>query len=478
MFKNSIWSFINLIGNQSVFLITNVVLARLLNPEIFGILAISQVFTVLAQVFQESSVNSYLIYKNKINQNEIATAFWTNVFLTIFLSTLLFIISFPVSNIYNIELVEKTIKIISVGLFLGSFGITSKALFLKYKKIKEITIIEIIGEISSSIAAIIFAYHGSPLFAITSRLVIKPAICSILFLITSKSLIYFTKFNFDLFKNMIPYSSKILSSQTFIYFNNNIDYLLIGRMLGSKSLGLYTIAFQWSVLARYYISGSFNKIAFPEISNNKSNILKVKEIYINIVKAVSFISFPFCSGLIVIAHDFILVLYGSEWLQSVTVLKLLLLSGLITSISTIGGSVFNGLGKPQIEMWLNVFSFITLFIVIVITSKYGLIGISFGILFRTLIFDFIKLNLVNKLLLLNNLAFYKSFNKIIYSTCGMLIVLNIAKYFTLSMLPLLRLVLLILVGTLSYIIFSLVFNKEMSVQLIKFVKKPLKVKHI
>jgi O-antigen/teichoic acid export membrane protein len=143
------------------------------------------------------------------------------------------------------------------------------------------------------------------------------------------------------------------------------------------------------------------------------------------------------------------------------ILQILLLAGMITSIGTIGGAVFNGVGKPHIEMRLNFISVFFLAAVIYVCSFYGLIAISIGILVRVIMFDFIKMSLVNKVIGLNHRTHWKNLLPSFYSTFSMAATLMIGRFLFINQFaPLVRASLLIVLGGLIYIIASYFFNYQ------------------
>jgi O-antigen/teichoic acid export membrane protein len=460
LLNNTMWSLTNIIGIQLLAVITNVILARILYPEIFGILGMATVFTGFILVFQEAGLSSFLIYKDKLDKGMISTSFWMNVMISLVLGGITYSMAAFISTIYHIVELKEIIHYISFGLIFASFGITSRALLTKGRRFKALTIIDVIAEVATSITSITLAVNNFDLLAITSRLLIKPCLQSTILIVMNKSNL-FGRPSWSSVKEIIPYSSKFLGSQIFIYLNNSIDLFLIGKLLGARNLGMYTVSYQWSVLARMYISGSINKVVFPEISRKKDDKAEIRRIYLQVLNKLSFFTFPICIGLFIIAPEFIVIVYGEVWRDAIPVLQILLLAGMITSIGTIGGSVFNGVGKPHIEMRLNFISIFFLAAVIYICSFYGLIAISIGILVRVIIFDFIKMSLVNKVIGLNHRTHWKNLLPSFYSTFTMAAALFIGRYLFINhFTPMVRASLLIVLGGVVYIVASYFFNYQ------------------
>jgi O-antigen/teichoic acid export membrane protein len=458
-FQNTVWSFINTLGVQLLALITNIILARLLYPEIFGILGMAMVFTGLILVIQDAGLNSYLIYKQNISHQIVSTTFWLNIGISIILSLIIFSVATPISHFYHMDEVKIIIEYIALGMVFGSLGITNRALLIKKKQFKTLTIIDMIAEFITSLVSIYLAINHFELLAISSRLVVRPFLhSSMLLMISGRDIV--GRPSWYVIKEILPYSYRVLSTQIFIYFNNNIDYFLIGRLLGSKSLGIYTIAYQWSVLTRSYISGSVSKVAFPQISMIQNDLEKIRVTYMNIINKISFVTFPICIGLLIVSPEFIIVLYGNQWVETVPILQILLIYGMLTSIGNIRGTIFNGIGKPEINMWMNIASFISLSIIIYISSFYGLIAIALGMLLNLIILDYIQMYHLNKIIRLPNNKYWKSLLPSLVSTLIMGLIVLIARWTIYDFLPVVRLFIYIAVGVIAYICASYFFNRK------------------
>lgn len=460
MIRNSIWSFIGTIGGQLVAMVGNIILARLLFPELFGLLGMATLFSGLILVIQEAGFSGYIIYKKGLNKDFITTSFWLNIVMSFILSGLFYLCSGLIADFFNRPELRNIIALLCIGMIFSSLSITSRAVLTKEKKFNILAMVDIIAQVISTIVAIVLAVLDQYYLAITARFIVLPIIQSAIFLSIEYKFV-FGSFKWKTVQEMVPYSSRVLGTNISIYFNNNLDYLMIGKLLGSRQLGLYTIAYQWSVMARYYISGSINKVLFPEISSINTNLEQVKKIFLDVTNTVSFITFPLCFGLSAICSDFIYLFYGDQWSDSIAVLKILLIAGAVTSIGTLSGSLFQGLGKPQIEFRFNIMSFIMNVIFIYIGSNSGLVGVATAIIIASLILECYKMFLISKLLQISFIEYLISFMSNLVSSVLMFIsVFLFNEYVAQNIESLIRIVLAAFIGGLVYIIFSILLNKS------------------
>ncbi|MFB6363163.1 lipopolysaccharide biosynthesis protein [Paenibacillus elgii] len=458
LFKSTLWSSVNTLGVNLIGLLTNVVLARMLYPELFGMLGMATVFTGLVVLLQEVGFSSYLVYKQDIERKEISTSFWLNFAISAALAALLWVASGSIATFYGVDDVQSVVRYIALGLLFGSFGVIGRAIYTKRMQFNVLAAIDLSAELVTSAVAIILAAQGFPLLAITSRLLIRPALQAVILSGTTWKETA-GSFDWNVVKEMVPYSTRIMAASFFGYFNNIINYLLIGKLLGSRSLGMYTVAWQWGMFTRFYISGPVGKVGFSAVSSHQNDMEKVRHIFVSMLTRISFISFPFCMGLIIVAPEFVDVVYGKAWTEVIPVLQLLLAAGMISTLGSPGGSVLRGIGKPQEEMKYILYSSAVLLMLLLIFSKYGLVTVAVALLFHTLVFETIKILIINRLILLSTKLLLKRLLRSFNAAFLMAVVVSAVKWALPGMPSLPKLIIMVAVAIVTYALVSYFFNR-------------------
>ncbi|SDI94150.1 lipopolysaccharide biosynthesis protein [Alteribacillus bidgolensis] len=427
-FRNVLWNLSGTIGVQLIGLITNIILARLLTPEIFGVVSLALVIIVFVHIIQEAGLSSVLVQKQKITKPLVATTFYVNITLSITLSLLVLFIAPKVALFYGYPELEKLLYYSIFGIIIGSFGVTFRGLLMRRRQFKKISIINLISELLGTILTFILFYFEEYFLAVGIRIIARPAFQSILLAYISNLNEIKGRPKIHLLKEILPFSSSVLGIKATNYIKNNVDYIVIGKILGSQSLGIYTIAFQWSTIAKFYISGSVAKVLFPEISKKQHDIFRVRQLFLNTVKHASFVIFPFCIGLMLIAPEFIYVIYGQQWSDAVPILQVLMIAGLLSSLGTVVGIVFQGLGRPNIELKITAISIFVFILLLIAGSYYGLIGVAFAVLIHAAIFDSILILQAIRLLNIPIKDLLKSLRSPFYSMVFVIIFYYLIKY--------------------------------------------------
>lgn len=461
-FRNTLWALTGSIGVRVIGLSTSVMLARLLTPEIFGLVGMALVVVGFIYVIQEAGLSSYLVQVKVISKKVVTTTFILNIILSVFLIVVLLLLAPFISQFYEQPEIEPLLYYSCLGIFIGSLGITQRGILMRNKKFKKISFIDITAEICTAFVAILLALLKFPMLAVGFSMLFRPAIQSIMLVALIGLREVMGKADFGLIKDIFPFSLNVLGTRIVNFARNNVDYLLIGKLLGSSSLGLYTIAFQWSTIVRFYFSQSIANVAFPEVARHQNDLKKVGTIYINLLKKISFITFPLCIGLAIVAPEFIEFLYGAKWLEVVPVLQILMFAGVLSSLGTIVGSILKGIGRPDIEFRINMFSLLSFIIMVLIGSWWGIKGVAYAVLLNGIIFHWITIGKLLRVLNLTWINYFHSLKGAAYSTFIMTIPIVMLRWldlinFTSSFISL---ALFVIIGMVFYILASAIFNKE------------------
>lgn len=384
--KNSLWSIFGNIGVQLIGLLTMVVLARLLNPEIIGGANAAIIFIVLIITIQEAGFSSFIIYKDQVTSSIRNTVFFANIFISVLFCLLIAVFAENIANIFGNDNIEHILYFSTIGLILGSLGISSRANLMKKNKFNTIAKINILAELVGVGITFVLFFLEAYYFAVASRVIFRPAIQS-LFLLYVERIKITGFFKWSSFQEIVRYSVNVLGAKFANFSRNNVDYFLIGSILGDRNLGIYSIAFQWSTVARFYLSGSIGKVLLPRVSKQKENNSRNSKELFNVIVTLMYFIIPFCLSLVFFAEEFILIIYGEQWKEAIPILQVLMIVGITSSLSTLIGFVFQGIGFPEKDFKFNLWSLIFLILVLVIGTQYNLITTAILILVHSLILD-------------------------------------------------------------------------------------------
>lgn len=405
------WSIVDNVTKLLLTLFIGSILARLLKPDDFGVIAMIFVFTGFLKILRDFGLGASVIQKSNPTSKELDSLFWVTIGFGVFVTVVLIAFSSTIASFYELPKLSKLIKVISAAMFLGSVSIIPEALIKKNLDFKSLFFRNIGNLIISGSITILMAYYGYGVWA----LIFKEIIFNFLLIIFNFSLVKWRpslSFNYNSIKSYLNFSLPLFGENTLNYFVRNIDNLLVGKLLGDTILGYYSKAYSLMLLPVRQISGSIANVMFPSLSIIKDDKAKVWVGYMNVVKIVSFVNFPIMISLYFFAGEVVLILFGSQWLEVIPIIKALCFLGAIQSIGTLAGSIYNSQGETKLQFKVGLFSKA----IMVTGIVYGLLkgGIFDMILYYTLTSSFvffIELYFVTKVLNNSILSFFDDLKK-------------------------------------------------------------------
>ena len=184
------------------------------------------------------------------------------------------------------------------------------------------------------------------------------------------------------------------------YFNSNLDYLLIGSLLGAKSLGYYTLAYNLVLRPSQMINPVITRVAFPVFSKVQNYTKKLKNGYIKVLQLLSTVNFPIMAGLAVIAPVAVPVIFGAQWLPSIVLIQILTIVGISRSTGNPIGSLLLAKGRADLGFKWNLALMITQLPGLYVGAKLGgTIGVSIALAILTCIYSVFNYLILIRILL-------------------------------------------------------------------------------
>lgn len=370
-----LWRFSENILSKTVNFILQIVLARILLPEDYGVIAIVTVFITISQLIVDSGFTSALIQKKEITQLECSTAFMFSFILSIIIYAILFFCAPIIANYYNNTALNSIIKVQSLVIVLGALTNVPNALLQRGLNFRLSLIKSVIAAVFNGVIGLLLALTG---FGVWS-LVISMLSYYIVSLIV---LYYMTKwhpsmcFSFSSFKKMFSYSINVmLSNITNTAFNSLIS-LIIGKNFGPLSLGYFNRGNQIPYFIMGNIDAAMTTVLFSALSKTQNDIFKFKLWLRRSIKTSMFVVAPVLIGLIVVAKPLTISLLTEKWLPSVPYIQLSCLVCLTWPLAA-KTHAYNALGKSRITLVMNISSKIFSLVAMLFAQKYGLYAFVF-----------------------------------------------------------------------------------------------------
>jgi O-antigen/teichoic acid export membrane protein len=383
-----LWSFTDLMANQGIQFVIQIILARILLPEHFGLIGMILVFISISNVIIDSGFTSALVREKKPSQQDYSTVFFCNIFIAVIVYGILYIMATPISAFFREPQLILIIRILSLVVVIDSFGIIQRAILTRNVDFRSLTKINIISGICSGILAVVFALLGYGVWSI----VIKTLSMQ---LFQTALLWFFNKwiptliFNVHSLKRLFRFSSNVLISSLIGTIYNNILFVVIGRFYSASQLGYYTNAVKLRDVASISITSTVQRVSYPVLSKIQNDNVQLKDNFRNIIKMTTFIIFPIMIGLAAIANPLINLLFGQKWMSSVFYLQLLCLEGMLFPLHAINLNILQVKGRSDLYLLLEIIKRTVMTIMIGLALLFDT-GVE-GLIIATIIYSVVTL---------------------------------------------------------------------------------------
>lgn len=385
------WTFSDLIMNQGIQFVIQIILARLLLPEDFGLIGMITVVIAVSNSILDSGFANALIREKNVTQKDYSTVFYFNLITSFIIYIILFLSAPAISRFFVEERLIEILRILALTLIVNSFGLVQRTMLTKKIDFKTQTKISVTASVLSGIVGVIAAFVGSGVWSLVIRTLLMSLIQSILLCIYNR---WFPSLEFDIhsFKRFFKFGWKLLISSLIDTLYKNLYYLIIGKGFSALELGYYTNASKLKDTATQSITSAIQKVSYPVLSNINRNDAQLKSSYKKILKNAAFIIFPIIIGLASVANPLIKLLFGEKWIPSIIYFEILCFEGMLYPIHAINLNVLQVKGRSDLFLKLEIIKkAISLIIIgIVLIFRVGIIYLLWGAVLNSYIAYFIN----------------------------------------------------------------------------------------
>ena len=356
--KGLVWGGINNGATQVLNAIFGIVLARMLTPDDYGLIAMLLVFSTVATALQDSGFVIALTNKRDATHEDYNAVFWFNIVVSFLLYALLFLVAPLIAGFYSEPILTPLSRYFFLGFFIASFSIVPRAILFRQLRQRELAITGLTSLIISGAVGITMAYNGYAFWGIATQTLTFNLCISILSWYFSKwrptlhsSLFTLNSSLFTPLRPLLGFSSKMLLTYIFNNINNNIFSLLLGRLYNKTEAGIYSQAQKWNVMGSNTITGMVQGVAQPTFVQMGDDKERLCRAFSKMLRFTCFISFPAMLGLALIAKEFIIVTVTEKWLPSASLMQLLCVAGAFLPIATLYYNMIISRGKSNVYMW-------------------------------------------------------------------------------------------------------------------------------
>jgi teichuronic acid exporter len=388
--KGLVWSFTDTISRQGITFILGIILARLLDPREFGLIAMTSIFFAISQMFISSGFGDALVRKKECSQADYSTAFYYNLFAGLVFFLILYFSAGAISDYFNEPKLKQIIRILSVGLVVSAFTQTQLTILTRRVDFKLQTKISVISGVISGVAGIIMAFLGYGVWSLVAKMLLGSIITSLLlwFLNTWRPSL---EFNMKSFREMFSFGYKLLFVYLIDTVYKNVYYFIIGKFFSATDLGFYSRADQFSIFPVQNLTIAVQRVSYPVLSTVQDDNARLKEGYRKIIFPTMFISFFMMMGLAAVTKPLILLLLGDKWSPVIVYLQLLCLGTMLFPLGALNLNILNVKGRSDLALKIELIKKAFAIPVIITGIFWGINYMIIGIIINSLIAYYINI---------------------------------------------------------------------------------------
>lgn len=320
-----IWSIIGQFGYLFITLLTNIILARLLSPKEFGVVAIATFFIAISKVLTESGLSGALIRKKDSTELDNSTIFLFNLFVSIGLYVILFFSSPSIEDYYGIDNLSVYVRVLGLVLIINSFQIIQNVRLIKKLQYKRISSYTLISVVLASLIAVAIAAFGYGVWALILLQILNALFLTIIFWIKEQGLTVY-KFSKASFKELYGFGLYTTLSSLLNTGFDNIYQLILGKYFSLGQTGYYFQAKKLSEIPVGIIKSTTLGVVFSALSNLQDDKEKFDQLYNNIIRIFTVVVGIICMGIFLYSKEILFLLYGEKWLAADFYMKILALA--------------------------------------------------------------------------------------------------------------------------------------------------------
>jgi O-antigen/teichoic acid export membrane protein len=420
--RGILWSGVGQVGIQGFGFFVSMVLARLLSPREYGLFAATALFTGLLGAFSGSALTAALVQRTDVTEEDLDTSFWMAMALGGAMALLLIVFARPIATFFREPLIAPLVMVQALGMALTPLGAVHTALLSRRMDFRSLAMVDLTTVAGSGVLAIGMALSG---WGVWSLVVPGVAGTSLGVFVLWQRVSW--RVRGGIARNSLAgvgrFSLSMLAFNVLNYVRGNVDYLVLGRALGARPLGLYYLAYNITTIPQTRLAPIITRVLFPALSAVQHDLPRLRSTYVQAVRYVALVTFPLLTGLAILAPEFVLAVFGAQWAEAAPLVRILCLAGVLYSVGTTTGSVIFSRGRADLACWISIGAAAAMTGCVLAGARYGALGVAAGVAaYATLSFIPVQL-LTNRLIDLSPADFLRALVPATIGCAAMAIVL-------------------------------------------------------
>ncbi len=459
--KGIIWSALSFVAGKGLTFLSTIILARLLAPDDFGLMALGLVTVAYLDTFGELGVGNVIIYRQDDLEKNSNVAFTLGLLVNSLLAVGGFFIAPVMAAFFKDPRVTDILRVLSVNLIISGLGSIHQARLDRDLQFKRSFVPETGKTLAKALVSIGLAVSGFGVWSLVWGQLSGTLTSSALYWIASR---WRPRFDFDLkfAISQLRYSGHILMVEIMGILRSNLDYVIIGFRFSTELLGYYTMAYRVPELIIIYACSMVSKALFPAFSKLQDNLETLRKGYLNTLRYMSLYTVPVGIGIALVTSEFVKTAYGDQWLDAIPVMQVLSIYSIMYALAYNAGDVYKATGRPDILAKISVLELLIAAPLLWFGSNYGILYVAVAHLAANTVLAVVKLTVAARLVRFRFSDVLAALQPAFTASVVMILVVSGLRLALVDAPVILRLFVLAASGGLSYAAALWLFNREVA----------------
>ncbi len=405
-----------------------IVLARLLDPSDFGLIAMASVFTALMAVLIDLGIPSALIQRAKLDPEHLDTGFWMGAAIGASLLVAGLLAAPLIAWMFDEPRLAGVVRLLSVNfVFVGLSG-TATAVLKRGMQFKLLAIRSISASLVGGVVGITMAVMQFGAYSLVGQRLAET--------LTQLALLWIAcpwrpsmRFSPGHGRDLLSFGLNVLGTRVMNFFSRRSDDFLIGFFLGSVALGYYVVAYRLIRIVLEVLTKSLSSVLLPALSRLQHDRGRLREAYLRALRLLAMVTVPVFAGIGVLAPNLVIALFGDAWRPSINVTRILSVAGLLQALFFLNAPTMKAIGKPSWVMRMAVLDGITNVAAFAIAVHWGIAAVAAAFTIRLVLFSPLRFYLLRKLIDVDTGSFFRQLVPALLAAATMSAVAMCVQYF-------------------------------------------------
>jgi O-antigen/teichoic acid export membrane protein len=374
--RSVFWSAISVAGRQGLLLAFSLLLARILGPDAYGVIAQAAIFISLSTLLMDQGITAALINSRSVARTQVGAASGLNITLGALLSVAAVAAASPLADFFKTPELAGVLVILGIGLMLKAIAVVPRMMLVRAFDFKSQAILDVAATLTGGMVGVVSALTGGDYWALVLQILVTDALTALLLTIHARPPL--PNFRFKTLWSTMGFSSRVLFSNLVSYTVQNLDSILIARTMSTQSVAHYSLAYRVLTTPTLLVGQVVTRVLFPAMSRLLHTGGDAAALIAKSTQTISLLTFPGMALIAVSAPITVPLVVGEAWLPVVPLLLVFAVGGARASVTTVNTSVVMGLGRADIMLRFSMLAAVTQIAGIIVGLRWGILGVAIG----------------------------------------------------------------------------------------------------